>query len=373
MADIFVSYAAEDRGFAQRLAAALRQAGWSVWWDQKIPPGLTYAEVIEHELNESRCAIVVWSAHSVGSQWVRNEAREALDRRILVPIRIDGSKLPFEFRHVQVADLTEWTGNAEQPELTPVIARIRELTGIAGEMGRPSTGLMQHESDGGEVSDRRSRRVIRQALGATAVLLLLGVSYIGYHTLRSKPQEATSSRPVTSSTPPAPHSPEAVTGSAPAPVTETRAVTSTIPADTSGRAAAAAPTVQPRPGVRRSPSTSPPSNMNSPLQPVFFERGRTSLSPDARRPLNANVATLKQYATWAITLEGHADEAGTAEENLALGERRALAVRTYLVSAGISSERLRTVSYGMEFPFDPSNTEAARARNRRVHFVITAK
>ena len=74
-----------------------------------------------------------------------------------------------------------------------------------------------------------------------------------------------------------------------------------------------------------------------------------------------------------MTIEGHCDERGTAEYNLALGERRAGTARTYLVSLGIAADRLRTVSYGREFPFDPGHDEAAFSKNRRAHFVITAK
>ena len=66
---------------------------------------------------------------------------------------------------------------------------------------------------------------------------------------------------------------------------------------------------------------------------------------------------MKKYATWVVTIEGHSDERGTAEYNLALGERRALAARNYLVSLGIPADRLRTVSYGKEFPFDPGHDE----------------
>jgi len=74
-----------------------------------------------------------------------------------------------------------------------------------------------------------------------------------------------------------------------------------------------------------------------------------------------------------ITIEGHCDERGTAEYNLALGERRAVAARTYLVSLGIAADRLRTVSYGKEFPFDPGHGDEAWGKNRRDHFVITQK
>ena len=89
--------------------------------------------------------------------------------------------------------------------------------------------------------------------------------------------------------------------------------------------------------------------------------------------LDANAGILKKYSSWTVTIEGHCDERGTAEYNLALGERRAVAARTYLVALGISADRLRTVSYGKEFPFDPGHDDGAWGKNRRAHFVITAK
>jgi peptidoglycan-associated lipoprotein len=114
-------------------------------------------------------------------------------------------------------------------------------------------------------------------------------------------------------------------------------------------------------------------NRDSPLQPVFFALDSSEIGSDGQAALQANAALLKQYDTWQITIEGHCDERGSAEYNLALGERRALAARDYLVSLGIPATRVRTVSYGKEFPFDPGQTEEAFAKNRRAHFVITAK
>ena len=114
-------------------------------------------------------------------------------------------------------------------------------------------------------------------------------------------------------------------------------------------------------------------NRDSPLKPVFFPLDSAELDDAGRAVANANAAVLKKYTTWGITIEGHCDERGTAEYNLALGERRALAVKTYLSSLGVSPERVRTVSYGKEFPFDMGHTEDAWARNRRGHFVITSK
>jgi len=114
-------------------------------------------------------------------------------------------------------------------------------------------------------------------------------------------------------------------------------------------------------------------NKSSPLKPVFFELDSSDLSAAAQKALDENAALLKRYPSWTVTVEGHCDERGTAEYNLALGERRAIAARAYLVSLGIPADRLRTVSYGNEFPFDPGHDEAAFSKNRRAHFVITAK
>ena len=114
-------------------------------------------------------------------------------------------------------------------------------------------------------------------------------------------------------------------------------------------------------------------NRNSPIKPVFFEYDSSDITSEAKETLEANAVALKKYASWTITIEGHSDERGTAEYNLALGERRAVAARAYLVSLGIPGDRLRTVSYGKEFPFDPGHDDAAWSKNRRAHFVITAK
>jgi peptidoglycan-associated lipoprotein len=114
-------------------------------------------------------------------------------------------------------------------------------------------------------------------------------------------------------------------------------------------------------------------NRNSPLKPIFFIVDSADLDDGGRSIATANAEVLKKNPTWAITIEGHCDERGTAEYNLALGERRASAVKTYLASLGVSSDRMKTVSYGKEFPFDMGHSEDAWAKNRRGHLVITAK
>jgi peptidoglycan-associated lipoprotein len=138
----------------------------------------------------------------------------------------------------------------------------------------------------------------------------------------------------------------------------------------------AEPTVVPPEPVREdaiSSASIDDLNRNSPLKPAFFEYDSSELTPEAQAVLNENAATLKRYPSWTVTIEGHCDERGTAEYNLALGERRAVTARAYLVSLGISADRLRIVSYGKEFPFDAGHDETSFSKNRRAHFVITAK
>ncbi len=114
-------------------------------------------------------------------------------------------------------------------------------------------------------------------------------------------------------------------------------------------------------------------NRDSPLKPLFFDVDSADVNTEGQQLLQANAAVLKKFPAWQVTIEGHCDERGTAEYNLALGERRALAARTYLVSLGIPADKVKTVSYGKEFPFDAGKDDSAWSKNRRAHFVITAK
>ena len=98
---------------------------------------------------------------------------------------------------------------------------------------------------------------------------------------------------------------------------------------------------------------------------VFFAFDKSDLSADARRTLERQAAWLRQWSNQRLTVEGHCDERGTREYNLALGERRANAVKDYLVAQGVSASRLSTISYGKERPVVLGSNEAAWAQNRR--------
>ena len=114
-------------------------------------------------------------------------------------------------------------------------------------------------------------------------------------------------------------------------------------------------------------------NRNSPFKPVFFTVDSADLDETGRAVASANAELMKKNPTWVITVEGHCDERGTAEYNLALGGRRASAAKDYLVSLGIGGDRITTVSKGKEQPVCTEETEACWQRNRRGLSIITAK
>jgi peptidoglycan-associated lipoprotein len=109
------------------------------------------------------------------------------------------------------------------------------------------------------------------------------------------------------------------------------------------------------------------------LKDVFFDFDKSNIRDDQKAALNDDVAWLKANAGAKITVEGHCDERGTSEYNLGLGERRAKAVKDYLIAAGLPADRVATISYGKERPFVLGHDESAWKWNRRGHFVMTGQ
>ena len=106
---------------------------------------------------------------------------------------------------------------------------------------------------------------------------------------------------------------------------------------------------------------------------VFFDTDSSTVREDGRQTLNRQAEWLKKYGNYQITIEGHCDERGTQEYNLALGEKRALAVRDYFIKLGVGGDRHVTISYGEERPANPGHDEAAWSKNRRCEFNKAAK
>ena len=124
MSDIFLSYASADLPRVGGLIRALERHGWSVWWDRTILPGRTFDQAIEEALDAARCVIVVWSQHSVNSDWVKTEAAEGARRRILVPVLLDEVRIPLEFRRIQAARLLDWHDTGPHPEFDKVVRAV---------------------------------------------------------------------------------------------------------------------------------------------------------------------------------------------------------------------------------------------------------
>ena len=150
MSDIFISYAREDRPRAEAIAKALEAHGWSVWWDWVIPTGKKFRRVIEDEIGKARCVMVLWSAGSIESDWVIEEASEGNDRGILIPVLIEKVRPPMGFRSMHAADLTSWEAEASAPAFQRLRADIEVLTGVPakalGALPEPSTNPPSHQS-----------------------------------------------------------------------------------------------------------------------------------------------------------------------------------------------------------------------------------
>ncbi|MBO3715313.1 MAG: toll/interleukin-1 receptor domain-containing protein [Candidatus Accumulibacter sp.] len=127
MADIFLSYATEDRATASEVASQFEALGFSVWWDRKIPAGMTWRQVIESALNDMGCMVVLWSANSLASTWVSEEAEEARMRGKLVPALLEPVLPPLGFRGIQAADLVDWDGSTEAAGFRHLVAGIEAL------------------------------------------------------------------------------------------------------------------------------------------------------------------------------------------------------------------------------------------------------
>ena len=182
MAGIFLSYASEDRGRAARFAAALETRGWSVWWDRKIVAGQAFDDAIERELEASKCVVVLWSRHSIASEWVKNEAASAAERGVLVPAQIEPVKLPLEFRRRQTADLAGWDGDLDHEGFRALCA------GVAANAdgGR---GLSPGQPQGPEGARPRLKGIWGWAAVAAVAAALGAAVYWGLTPAEKKPSE----------------------------------------------------------------------------------------------------------------------------------------------------------------------------------------
>jgi len=190
MNKIFVSYAHEDREKARTLAKFLEQQGLSVFWDRQVPTGDTWREYIGKSLEEAACVLVLWTAASVNSRWVVEEADEALKRSRLLPLLLEHVEPPLGFRAIQAADLTNWKPEKASAEMQRLLEDIRQLIESSADIGD-----QQHEIAVDSINRNKTEHAVnvgwprgkKLAFGATFVLpiVLAGVMLVSF--LRPSP------------------------------------------------------------------------------------------------------------------------------------------------------------------------------------------
>ena len=171
MAGVFLSYDRDDTERARQFASALEKSGHSVWWDLHVRGGAQFSKAIEQALQAADAVVVLWSANSVESAWVRDEAAAGRDSGRLIPVTIDGTKPPLGFRQFQTIDLRGWKGRGSPQALKVLLADIaameREPTGAGGAVEQSSNAV--------EKSRRAPARAILIA-GAILSLAIIGVA-----------------------------------------------------------------------------------------------------------------------------------------------------------------------------------------------------
>ena len=178
MADIFMSYAREDRNRVSKLAETLGlQRGWSVWFDARLRAGERFTREIEAALASSRCVLVVWSRYSLDSDWVRAEATEGWERGILVPVLFEECEPPLPFRQTETANLSNWHGSGA-PELLRLMDDIERI--LARGAAATSEELLQREKRRRTLRRRRTIRKVTFVCAGIIAFMLCGLAYYGY-------------------------------------------------------------------------------------------------------------------------------------------------------------------------------------------------
>ncbi len=129
MVDVFISYSRGNQDAVRRLAEAVKQLGYVVWWDDELPPHLSYGDVITEKIGAAKAAIVVWSEGSISSEWVRAEADLARNQKKLIQTALDDCMPPMPFNQIQFASIGDWDGASDHPGWRKVMASLTALCG----------------------------------------------------------------------------------------------------------------------------------------------------------------------------------------------------------------------------------------------------
>lgn len=152
MADVFLSYSREDQPTARRFAEGFEHEGLTVWWDQALNAGESFDRVTERALDEAKSVVVLWSKHSVDSNWVRAEATQAQAKGMLVPVMIEACRRPIMFELVHAADLSDWSSDLTDPRWRTLVEGLRRLVGKSAATGAAQPGASSNGTTSGVVA-----------------------------------------------------------------------------------------------------------------------------------------------------------------------------------------------------------------------------
>lgn len=200
MSDIFISYSRHDQEWVGKLAKALEEVGYSIWWDTRLLAGDDFHEVIPAALEEASCVIVVWSKVSVTRKWVKAEAARASDRNVLIPIQLEPVAIPMPFNLLQADNLQDWNGKTNHPAFQRLVKSIDRFCAKTSTEIKPS--ITPNATPQSVQQQQPSRKLLVPTLISLTVASLGVASYPQLQTVFSQitaftaPSEPSTTKPL---------------------------------------------------------------------------------------------------------------------------------------------------------------------------------
>jgi len=365
MADVFISYKAERRAAAQHMASVLTAYGYSVWWDYALVAGRDFTRQIENELKNAKAVVVLWCGLSRDSEWVRQEALFAKSRDKAVPVFIEAVELPFGFQIDHTVNLAGWDGAPrDAATIEPLLRELARLTGRA-----PSPDAAALERLDAAWRAKGAPRMAQFALGPTLethtpvfttpaaqsgmasrlksplALALLGAAALAVTAVALWPRGA----------------PDPIEAEQAQTETELAAQAETI-SDAIDEAAVQASRT-PQPAVRES-AAPPPACVIAPFN-VYFDYDRTNLGTSAQDALEDALLRARRCEILSVAIVGHDETEASPQYSIRVSERRAAAVRDFLVAQGVDAQRISTEARGQSALAVDTGPGVREALNRR--------
>jgi hypothetical protein len=194
MADIFISYKREDqeeRGRVRPIAEALRAEGYDVFYDVQIPPGSSWEDVLQSKIKAARAVLVLWSQHSVESDWVKEEAEMAKHAGKLIPVFLDAVPPPFGFARIEGANLVDWDGDLTHIEWKNLVSAIKTRIGAGEKEVQPElTRVAYQPSKTVEVAKTAPKKggggVVKALAAVIALAVVAGIGFVGFNILQQE-------------------------------------------------------------------------------------------------------------------------------------------------------------------------------------------